>query len=69
MATSDTERDRAAQRLKIERDFMCERNLDVNTWDCRECPYYYKEIYKPCAGHCLLQNIKYWTLYHMEKGG
>ena len=54
-------------KLKVENQFLCNRNRKyVNPWDCKSCPYLYKGGDQGLVTHCLLKEIKDWTLYRIE---
>lgn len=57
---------KAYARLRVDNDFMCERNLDLNTWECKGCPYYYLAGETGRLPKCLMSEVKEWTLYQIE---
>lgn len=63
---SDLDFSEAYSRLKVENEFMCKRNFDVNTWDCKSCPYFYKGGISGAVSMCLKKEIRDWTLYRIE---
>ena len=63
---SDLDFSEAYSKLKVENDFMCERKLNVNPWDCKKCPYLYRGGDKGLVTRCLLKEIRDWTLYRIE---
>ena len=62
---SKSKKDKAWKRLVITEEMLCTK--EFSPYYCGKCKYYYRESgYQ--IGRCLKQNIRDWTLYHMEKG-
>lgn len=64
---SDLDFSQAFARLKVENDFMCERNFDCNKWDCEgHCNYFYMGGMSGKLPCCLKRDVRDWTLYRIE---
>ena len=57
---------KAFERLKIDNEYTCERHLNLNWWECKECPYFYAGGSTGRMACCLLHNMKEWVLYHID---
>ena len=64
---SDMNFEKAFARLKINNDFICENNFDLNIYCCGECEYYYVGGASGIFPMCLKKEIRDWTLYKLEK--